>query len=394
MANTTIYPYGVGGQTPSGIGLNAGTFADAYDLAKENNYIFPWMLIDEDENGEPIKKMIWHTGNGEFIDAIGAEINGAKNGLTIKVNAACDVLIGSTTYQLSKGENNFTFEELNYDGTSAISTFSFRDSGTTTSNKSYVEEIDFGGMTMSFGFDGLLKAMPSLKRVSRLRVVKNSNTYMTKLLSDCPQLEYVKVTGTGSGSQSFINAFAACPKLLKIDMSGFDPHPTWNIKAVSSFAKDCFAVKELDVSGFKTGSVLDMSDWLVRDTNKNDGNAVLEKFIIGDFSNDSVTGMSHFMPKVRNCVLICKNSEPPKLKNCAFSDSTPVDEWSSTFDWLTYSATVDGNTVYGCKFSAIYVPSDAVTAYKTNTYVENGTVGVTGWSKYADIIHDIAEYDG
>ena len=83
-----------------------------------------------------------------------------------------------------------------------------------------------------------------------------------------------------------------------------------------------------------------------------------------------------------NAVLICKTSEPPALKNCSFTDSTPNDEHSSTYDW------VEGH------FTDIYVPDEAVQAYKTNVYVENGTVGNTGWSFYADIIKPISEYDG
>jgi hypothetical protein len=397
MANTTIYPYGVGGQTPSGIGLNAGTFADAYDLAKENNYIFPWMLIDEDEEGEPIKKMIWHTGNGEFIDAIGAEIDGKKNGVTIKVNADCDVLIGSTTYQLSEGTNFFTFDDLNYDGTSVINTFSFRDRGTSTANLTYAEEIDFFGMTLSCGYSGLLQGQQSLKKVSRLRVVRPTNpnaNYMTNLLANCPSLVSVEISGSGLGGQAFTSGLANCPKLLKVDMSKFNPNVAWASKSIQGFAKDCFAIETLDVSGFSTGSAAVFDDWLIKNTNKSDGNRVLKKFIIGNFSNAGATSVNHFMPKVRNCVLICKSSTPPVLKNCAFVDSTAQDQYSTTYDWLSYTETVNGNTVIGCKFSAIYVPSDAVTAYKTNTYIENGTVGVTGWSKYADIIHDIAEYDG
>ena len=76
MANTTIYPYGVGGQTPSGIGLNAGTFVDAVMAAQENNYVFQWLLQDVDEVGDEINKMIWHIGDRKFIDALGSEIKG------------------------------------------------------------------------------------------------------------------------------------------------------------------------------------------------------------------------------------------------------------------------------------------------------------------------------
>lgn len=68
---------------PSGhsvVGLNAGlgSMQDAVNLATTNNAVFQWLLIDtitdEDDNEVEINKIIWHVGNGRFIDALGGEI--------------------------------------------------------------------------------------------------------------------------------------------------------------------------------------------------------------------------------------------------------------------------------------------------------------------------------
>lgn len=56
--------------------LGIGPFADA--LAKANQsqgaVMFQWILSQNDKNGVPFKKIIWHIGNGVFIDALGSVI--------------------------------------------------------------------------------------------------------------------------------------------------------------------------------------------------------------------------------------------------------------------------------------------------------------------------------
>jgi len=86
-------------------------------------------LQDKDDDDTPVNKLIYHIGHGRFIDAIGAEINGKLDGLTIVTNGigAYLALAGGVRNSVGKsynkiiplkeGRNNFTYEDLvNYTG--------------------------------------------------------------------------------------------------------------------------------------------------------------------------------------------------------------------------------------------------------------------------------------
>ena len=57
--------------------IGSGTLQEAIDYAEDNhlNTHFQWLLIDEDENGDEVTKLIWHIGSGHFIDALGCPIS-------------------------------------------------------------------------------------------------------------------------------------------------------------------------------------------------------------------------------------------------------------------------------------------------------------------------------
>lgn len=377
----TLYPFGVGGQTPSGIGLNKGTFAEAYDMARANNYIFPWMLIGEDNNGNPIKKMIWHVGNGEFIDAIGDEIDGQKNGLTIKVNEDCDMLLGSTTYPLTAGVNFFPFggaDGIDWDGTSVITTFSIRESGTTTEHSSYVEEIDFGGLKLQLSSYSLSQ-WSNLTRIERLDASMQASA--SNVLWKNYKLKEIQMTGTGVPVH-FIHLLHDCQALKKADLRGFQV--TFDgVTGMANCFKNCYELEYADIRDIDTLNCTTFQRLF-------ESCRALKTLVVGNFTNASITDKSYAFSEVTDCVLICTTSEPPVLKNCTFNGDTPNDEYSPQYDWLAY----DENGVTKCHFSAIYVPTNAVNNYKSNVYVTGGIPGNTGWSKYASIIHDIAEYNG
>ena len=380
MANTTIYPYGQGGQTPSGIGLNSGTFADAYDLAKANNYIFPWMLIDEDESGEPVKKMIWHTGNKEFIDAIGAEIDGQKNGLTVTVTKDCDMVLNETTYALSKGENNFSREDLSLSSNGSINDeILFYNTGTTTSTKSSVTAIDFGNIPINISQTGgkLYKDFTGLTKIKRL--VINTTTWFYSAFDGCAVRE-IKVSGSITGWNIY-GVFDNCTLLEKADFSELTLRQNNGSNQQATLLYNCPLLKEVDVR------LLDLSR--TKTPNNILGNSPIKKLTVGqNFTNANFTKKDSFLNRVVGATLIIVSSTPPKLKNCSFTDSVANDEHDTTYDWLSYTS--NGEEIR--RFDAIYVPDDAVETYKTDVYVENGTVGNTGWSYYADIIKPMSEY--
>lgn len=390
MANKTIYPYGVGGQTPSGIEIvdyttggndkaasaesvkelaqhvfmGSGTFADAYDKSRGSTVNFPWLLVDTDEEGNPIKKMIWHTGNGKFIDAIGAEIDGKINGVEIVCDAECEVVINGNTFSLSQGKNKIPFFDI---GSNTASSFSFQDVNNINA-KTAVVGIDFGWMTVIVTQTVWMMGFTKLRYVKRLNALFGTGSYTYQVFHNAASCEYVQMSGSGRpNSCSIFGWNLYVPQVKVFDLKGFNVNP---INKSLSIGKSCPA-KEVNIED------LDTSNLEVLELPNNSG---LEKLIIGNLSNVNMSRKINL--GATNAVLVCKTTTPPVLKNCSFTDSTPNDEHSSTYDW------VEGH------FTDIYVPDEAVQAYKTNVYVENGTVGNTGWSFYADIIKPISEYDG
>ena len=58
----------------SGSSVSSGTLQEASTFATTHNNAFVWILIDEDENENVVRKAIFHVGNGVFIDALGAVV--------------------------------------------------------------------------------------------------------------------------------------------------------------------------------------------------------------------------------------------------------------------------------------------------------------------------------
>lgn len=372
MANETIYPYGVGGQTPSGVGLNAGTFGDAYDLARKNNYIFGWFLQDYDEDGNQINKMIWHKGNLEFVDAIGASIDGVKNGVTVNVSDACDMTLNGKTFALSAGENNISFDDIGADN-APNNSWSFYESGSDTVNKTYLTEIDFGGFRFNMVSNNYPTGYTNLKKIKRC-VFRLNGWWYSDYFSNCGNVEELEISGyiNTSRMQGFLDGMT---KLTKADLSGLQMILTDYFYCFSQVNR----LAALDISGFDTSQITSentAASYLFKN-----GGSALKKLTIGNLSNEKCQLHQGFT-NVTGCTLICTTSTPPKLRNCAFVNGVAQDEYASTYDWIA------GH------FTAIYVPHDAVGTYRNNVYVENGTVGNTGWSKYANIIYDIEDYAG
>lgn len=407
MANKTIYPYGSGGQLPSNIGivndlttggadkalsaeqgkilaqyafLGSGTFADAYDKAKTTIAYFPWLLEDTDEEGNTVKKMIWHAGNGKFIDALGAEISGQRNGLTVTVTKACDMVVNGTTYALSEGDNNFSREDLSLNSNGTINNeILFYNTGTTTSAKSSVTAIDFGNIPLSINTTGKesMNDFTNLTKIDRLML--SCSAWFYSVFTNCKVSE-VKVSGTITGWDIF-GVFDNCTLLEKADFSELALRQTNGSNQQATLLYNCPLLKEVDVRLFDLSKTKNPYRIL--------GESPIKKLTIGEnFTNTGFTNKGELLSKVTGATLIIVSSTPPKLKNCSFTDDVANDEHSTTYDWLSYTS--NGEEIR--RFDTIYVPDDAVETYKTNVYVENGTVGNTGWSYYADIIKPMSEY--
>jgi hypothetical protein len=125
----------------------------------------------------------------------------------------------------------------------------------------------------------------------------------------------------------------------------------------------CSLLEYVDIRNVNTASATSFE-------NAFKNNYALKTLIIGNFDNSAVTSIQNAFLGVRDCVLICTTSNPPTL--------------NTEYDWITTTETIGGVAQDVCHFSAIYVPTDAVNDYKA----------ATGWSEYASIIHDIAEYPG
>lgn len=56
--------------------IGSGSLADAIAYANDGhlNTHFQWLLIDEDDDGNDVTKIIWHIGSARFIDACGGPI--------------------------------------------------------------------------------------------------------------------------------------------------------------------------------------------------------------------------------------------------------------------------------------------------------------------------------
>lgn len=411
MANKTIYPYGTGGQLPSGIAIvddlttggsdkalsaeqgkvlgemllgGQGTFASAYDKARANTtHFFPWLLQDTDENGDTITKMMWHIGNKKFIDAVGSEINGTKNGLTVVVSQACDMVINGNTIPLVAGENNFTAAELGIVNNGVTSNITpeiyIYQSGTETTAKSLLTYLDFGGLTLQLSTTRVMDGFTGLTKLKRCDI--KATSYFTYIFQNCSSLKEATMTGTVS-NVGYWGFFPSCTLLETADLSGLSVAGGANTNTISTLFLNCSALKSADVRSFNMSAVKYWFSILK-------GCSSLKRLDIGgNFSNEGMTSKGTALSGVTGADLFIHSTTPPVLKNCTFTDNTANDEHGLTYDWLSYT----DEDVEVCHFRAIYVPDEAVDTYKEDVYVSGGTEGNTGWSYYADIIKGMSEY--
>lgn len=398
MANKTIYPYGVGGETPSGIDIvdyttggndkaasaesvkelaqyvfmGSGSFADAYDKAKTTLAYFPWLLEDTDKDGNVIKKMIWHVGNKQFIDAIGAKIDGVKNGVTVTTDTAGYMRIWDTVqyklvsskiydYELHVGENNFSFDEI---GGNSHVYVEFVNSSKTGLMSGAEMSVDFGGMTLTTFYssdsDGissgeftrypnLFHGFGKLKSVKRLNLVPtapaNQTPYLQSWFTGDLKLEYLQISGTIT-SGSISNWIQNTRELAVLDLSQLNM-PITACRTGFSFLMSQ-KLEYLDIRGVDFSAGTSVSNFI----KMSEGNT-LKTIVVGNIDTSNISSSTDFLANVSGATLVCTQATPPA--------------WGFDF--------INGH------FTSIKVPATALTDYQE----------ASGWSTYANIMSTYEE---
>lgn len=407
MANKTIYPYGVGGETPSGIDIvddlttggrdkalsaeqgkelaqyvfmGSGTFAEAYDAAKTTLAYFPWLLEDTDKDGNAIKKMIWHVGNRQFIDAIGAKIDGEKNGVTVTTDTAGYMRIWDTVqyqlqtsrwydYELAVGENNFSFDEI---GGNRHMYVEFVNSAKDDMMSNANMTVDFGGMTLTTYYSsgspatsGTISRYPNLfnnfvnlKSVKRLNIEPTLSSGSIELLSwffANSSLEYLQIGGTVTQGTIY-SWLQQSRSLVKLDLSQLSV-PITSIRTGFNFLLSS-KLEYIDIRGVDFSGGTSIASFL----NFGSENAV-KTVVVGNIDTSSVTASSNFCNNINNATLVCTQDTPP--------------------GW--------GVDIIAGHFTSIKVPNKTVDVDGTATAVIDLYKAANGWSTYADIMSTYEE---
>ena len=366
-----VYPFGTGGQLPSSEGIGKGTFADAYDKARGTNLCFSWMLVDIDDDGNNIKKMIWHDGNRKFVDAIGSTINGQKNGITIEMSDSGTLYVykpstSSTTYvtfQLAEGENNISIDEIkaagvaagwgsDYDGT-IIGLLSV-----SAANK--VLGFDFGNITFQYknknsGFPNFCN-FTNAEYIKRAKIDYKSNSgySFNTIFQQLTHLSYLELSGIFDGDlwRCFENYTTMAVSRIYWNLKGL-LLGTGTKKITKSFISMVSAT--LDIRDFDTSGV----EQIYNDSFNLGSTGIA---IIGNFSTEGInTSLAQSKPSFKT--LVCTTDEPPFYCGSEEGDTPPI-------DWLTNTTT-------------IYIPNKDVDVDGTPTPLIEVYAAASGWSAHA-----------
>ncbi len=392
MASKTLYPFGVGGQTPSGIEIvdyttggsdkaasaesvkelaqyvfmGSGTYGDAYDASKTTTTYFPWLLIDEDENGTPIKKMIWHVGNGAFIDAIGTEITGIKNGITIKASGDGYVSFkggGLTTaghLDYIDGESNYSFSEiadiLKNANNAPSSTYNGKSVNSVEASTSpSTLEIDFGGVVVSPSSDTLTK----FTTIKRMNIGTSASLW--SVFNDNARLVSLQISGNATNLYRFCRSNDNLSPLQEVDASGLTISNGTTMEGFFSCNKPSDSLVKVDIRSMDTSSVTSMSSIFFK-------RARLKTLIIGNFSTANATSYTNAFVNVSGATLVCTADTPPTMH--------------SSWNFIT------GH------FSYIKVPNKIVEVNGEEVTVLSLYQAAAGWSTHADKMstYEVGEY--
>ena len=374
----------MGKELSLGILAGKGTFGDAFDKSKEDNVVFPWLLSDVTSRGDSITKMIWHVGNGTFIDAIGSEIDGQRNGVTIKSNGSGTINYrgrnnSSAPYaalSFGKGVTNFSFSEIAEAVKSADSSIDSTYDGSTFSDVTFdfdsadtVIDIDFGGQSfignqvtgvgnnyLLYADSGAMNRLTAIRRLdisssgfASIHGARNSNTDTV--------LEYIQLSG------EFVNnTFSLCKFNTAIRVFDLKDVDISNITSLNGYfgADSDWGTITVDIRTWDTSDIENFSGFMLRRKNVT--------IIIGNFSTESASTTTNFFNLTSGVTVVCTSDTPPDL----------------SYDWI------DGHV------GAIKIPNKTVevngesvsvlSIYQNHVQNAGDTVGSSGWSKYASIM--------
>lgn len=296
--------------------VEKGTFGDAYDKAKEHLDVqFPWLLDDVDDNGNAVKKMIWHIGDGTFVDAIGASITGRLNGVTIvatepfKLRAyyAYFTFNNNGDYvevDVKKGLNNFTFEQLTPQGCNLgeCCKIAFLSIDGSALVNNVIESIDFGGFKTA---EVTFNRSSSIKRISRLVIggvngkVNNSSQLIApsihQIVYGTTNLEYLQISGEYLTTSDIVIMPAYSSSCRVIDFSGL----VINSLSFSNLA----SIERIDIRNTNETGITTLNGFL--------DFCNIGTLIIGDFDTSTITSGS-VMPNAGTLSkLVCTSPTPP-----------------------------------------------------------------------------------
>lgn len=200
------------------IPIGIGSFQSAFDYSENNtDVMFPWVLRDTDDDGDVVRKLIYHIGNRQFIDALGSDIIGKLDGLTIVTSDGCNITLNGSPNTLLKGMNNRSIS-------SSSITISWGDS-----NLSKVLSLDFGGKA----YNSSLRFLSNLQSVRRLKITESYNQkfgrYSEPVNSATNLVSAELIAGTNLNNclvTTCLEWFANCYNLRNLDLSQAFIKPT------------------------------------------------------------------------------------------------------------------------------------------------------------------------
>jgi len=358
-----------------------GTFAEAYSKARVTNVTFPWFLSDIDTNGNNINKIIWHIGSKRFVDGIGAEIDGVRDGVTIRATGSGKIKYRGRTKPSSgdavwcelpftKGINNYSFAEIAEAVKTADSAVSDAYDGSTFNaidfefdSQNTTIDIDFGNQKFIGYGNGLQIIFNLTNRITSIKRLITNNVYLHRIIgsnNSTPEttLKYIQLSGNTTNTT--FSPFTAFRTSGYFDFSGFDITGVTDLSSFLSTEDINNGPITVDIRTWDTSDITNISFFLSRRKDVT--------LIIGDFSMESVATTTNIFFAVTGATVVCTSNTPPDL----------------SFDWITTyvssikipnkTVTVDGNDV------------TVLSLYQNHVQNDGDEVGESGWSKYASIM--------